>query len=165
MSAGKLVSEHQAQTDLAETCVWTLINTDIKHNRLSHTSTQVGSYLFVIGGHNGQAYAQDVLLFNLGKILFTVSLHYHHRVRAAYATPPVFSVTLQWEVKLPRGLFPSGRGYHVALLHDSRIFLSGGYNGETVFDDFWILDLSSSAYLPQVVSYLFHMYCLKINSW
>ncbi|KIR69365.1 kelch repeat-containing protein [Cryptococcus bacillisporus CA1873] len=110
-----------------KTCVWTLINTDIKHNRLSHTSTQVGSYLFVIGGHNGQAYAQDVLLFNL--------------------------VTLQWEVKLPRGLFPSGRGYHVALLHDSRIFLSGGYNGETVFDDFWILDLSASAYLPQVTTF------------
>lgn len=44
-------------------------------------------------------------------------------------------------------------------------FLSGGYNGETVFDDFWILDLSASAYLPQVVCYLFHMYCLKIGSW
>ncbi|OWZ57208.1 kelch repeat-containing protein [Cryptococcus neoformans A2-102-5] len=110
-----------------KTCVWTLINTDIKHNRLSHTSTQVGSYLFVIGGHNGQAYAQDVLLFNL--------------------------VTLQWEVKLPRGIFPPGRGYHVALLHDARIFLSGGYNGETVFDDFWILDLSASAYLPQVTTF------------
>lgn len=99
------------------------------------------------------------------RYLFTVSLHCHHRVRAAYATSAASSVTLQWEVKLPRGLFPSGRGYHVALLHDSRIFLSGGYNGETVFDDFWILDLSASAYLPQVVSYLFHMYCSKINSW
>ncbi|TYJ57536.1 hypothetical protein B9479_001854 [Cryptococcus floricola] len=110
-----------------QTCVWTLVNTDIKHNRLSHTSTQVGSYLFVIGGHNGQAYAQDVLLFNL--------------------------VTLQWETKVPRGAFPPGRGYHVALLHDARIFISGGYNGETVFDDFWILDLSASAYLPQVTTF------------
>lgn len=51
---------------IPETLTWTLLNTEVKHNRLSHTATQVGSYLFVIGGHNGQIYAQDVLLFNLG---------------------------------------------------------------------------------------------------
>ncbi|KAK4683520.1 hypothetical protein P7C73_g6729, partial [Tremellales sp. Uapishka_1] len=109
-----------------QTLTWTLVNTEIKHNRLSHTSTQVGSYLFIIGGHNGQSYAQDVLLFNL--------------------------VTLAWESKSPRGIPPPGRGYHVALLHDARIFISGGYNGVSVFDDLWVLDLSAGAYLPQVVS-------------
>ncbi|WWD22802.1 hypothetical protein CI109_107296 [Kwoniella shandongensis] len=110
-----------------QTRVWTLVNTDVKHNRLSHTSTQVGSYLFILGGHNGQTYAQDVLLFNL--------------------------VTLQWESKVPRGVAPPGRGYHVALLHDARIFISGGYNGESVFDDLWTLDLSAGAYLPQVTTF------------
>ncbi|WVW81394.1 hypothetical protein I302_103386 [Kwoniella bestiolae CBS 10118] len=110
-----------------QTRVWTLITTDVKHNRLSHTSTQVGSYLFIIGGHNGQTYAQDVLLFNL--------------------------VTLQWETKSPKGVIPPGRGYHVALLHDARIFISGGYNGESVFDDLWTLDLSAGAYLPQVTTF------------
>ncbi|KAK8844650.1 hypothetical protein IAR55_006497 [Kwoniella newhampshirensis] len=109
------------------TRIWTLVNTEVKHNRLSHTSTQVGSYLFILGGHNGQTYAQDVLLFNL--------------------------VTLQWESKIPRGLAPPGRGYHVALLHDARIFISGGYNGESVFDDLWALDLSAGAYLPQVTTF------------
>ncbi|WVQ82627.1 hypothetical protein IAT38_004759 [Cryptococcus sp. DSM 104549] len=110
-----------------KTRVWTLVNTDIKHNRLSHTSTQVGSYLFVLGGHNGQTYAQDVLLLNL--------------------------VTLQWESKQPRGVTPPGRGYHVALLYDARIFISGGYNGDSVFDDLWALDLSAGAYLPQVTTF------------
>ncbi|WWC85441.1 uncharacterized protein L201_000304 [Kwoniella dendrophila CBS 6074] len=110
-----------------QTRVWTLITTDVKHNRLSHTSTQVGSYLFIIGGHNGQTYAQDVLLFNL--------------------------VTLQWESKSPKGVIPPGRGYHVALLHDARIYISGGYNGESVFDDLWTLDLSAGAYLPQVTTF------------
>ncbi|WWC57721.1 uncharacterized protein I303_100255 [Kwoniella dejecticola CBS 10117] len=110
-----------------QTRIWTLISTDVKHNRLSHTSTQVGSYLFIIGGHNGQTYAQDVLLFNL--------------------------VTLQWESKSPRGVIPPGRGYHVALLHDARIYISGGYNGESVFDDLWTLDLSAGAYLPQVTTF------------
>ncbi|WVQ94261.1 hypothetical protein IAU59_001340 [Kwoniella sp. CBS 9459] len=110
-----------------QTRVWTLVSTDVKHNRLSHTSTQVGSYLFILGGHNGQTYAQDVLLFNL--------------------------VTLQWETKIPKGVAPPGRGYHVALLHDARIFISGGYNGESVFDDLWTLDLSAGAYLPQVTTF------------
>jgi hypothetical protein len=40
----------------------------------------------------------------------------------------------------------------VAVLHDARIFLSGGYNGNEVFGDLWVLDLSAGAYLPQVVS-------------
>ncbi|ORX41276.1 hypothetical protein BD324DRAFT_574553 [Kockovaella imperatae] len=109
-----------------ESLVWTLITTEVTNNRLSHTSTQVGSYLFIIGGHNGQSYAQDVLLFNL--------------------------VTLQWEFKTPAGMAPPGRGYHVSLLHDGRIFISGGYNGMAVFNDLWVLDLSAAAYLPQVVS-------------
>ena len=34
---------------------------------LAHTSTQVGSYLYIIGGHNGEGYTSQVLLFNLGK--------------------------------------------------------------------------------------------------
>jgi len=62
------------------------------------------------------------------------------------------TVTLQWESKSPRGTPPPGRGYHVAVLHDARIYLSGGYNGIHVFDDLWTLDLSAAAYLPQVVS-------------
>lgn len=110
-----------------QTLTWTLVNTEVKHNRLSHTATQVGSYLFVIGGHNGQTYAQDVLLFNL--------------------------VTLAWEQKIPKGVPPPGRGYHVAVLHDGRIFISGGYNGVSVFDDLWALDLGAGAYLPQVTTF------------
>jgi hypothetical protein len=110
----------------AETLTWTLVYTEVKHSRLSHTATQVGSYLFIIGGHNGQSYAQEVLLFNL--------------------------VTLAWETKQVYGVAPPGRGYHVAILHDSRIFISGGYNGSTVYNDLWVLDLAASAYLPQVVS-------------
>jgi hypothetical protein len=35
--------------------------------RLSHTSTRVGSYLFVMGGHDGKQYSSDVLLLNLGE--------------------------------------------------------------------------------------------------
>jgi len=65
-------------------------------------------------------------------------------------------VTLQWESKMPKGTAPPGRGYHVAVLHDARIYLSGGYNGVNVFDDLWTLDLSAGAYLPQVVSYSWH---------
>ena len=61
-------------------------------------------------------------------------------------------MTLQWESKSCAGVPPPGRGYHVALLHDARIFISGGYNGVSVFDDLWVLDLGAGSYLPQVVS-------------
>lgn len=35
--------------------------------RLSHTATIVGSYLFVVGGHDGLEYSSDVLSLNLGE--------------------------------------------------------------------------------------------------
>ena len=38
------------------------------YRRLAHTSTQVGSYIFLVGGHNAVDYVSDVLTYNLGKI-------------------------------------------------------------------------------------------------
>lgn len=35
--------------------------------RLAHSATQVGSYVFVIGGHDGSRYSNEVLLLNLGE--------------------------------------------------------------------------------------------------
>jgi hypothetical protein len=94
---------------------------------LAHTSTQVGSYLYIIGGHNGEGYTSQVLLFNL------VNLQYE--TRTVYGKPPV------------------ARGYHATILADSRLFLFGGYNGQTSFDDVYVLDLAANAYLPQVTSF------------
>ena len=38
----------------------------LSHRRLSHTSTQVGSYLFIVGGHDGTSYSSEILFYNLG---------------------------------------------------------------------------------------------------
>jgi hypothetical protein len=51
----------------ADTLVWTRLNLPLSHRRLSHTSTQVGSCLFIVGGHDGGAYRDEVVLFNLGE--------------------------------------------------------------------------------------------------
>ncbi|PFH50368.1 hypothetical protein AMATHDRAFT_61181 [Amanita thiersii Skay4041] len=108
--------------------VWTELKTvDISYRLLAHTSTQVGSYLYIIGGHNGDGYTSQVLLFNL--------------------------VNLQYETRAIYGKAPSVRGYHATILADSRLFLFGGYNGQTSFDDVYILDLAANAYLPQVTSF------------
>ncbi|EIW76831.1 galactose oxidase [Coniophora puteana RWD-64-598 SS2] len=109
---------------------WTRVDSLTKapsYRRLSHTSTQVGSYLFVIGGHDGSSYSSDVLLYNL--------------------------VSLQYEPRVIRGRPPTARGYHVALIADSRLFTFGGFNGHDVFDDVHILELAGAAYLPQVMSF------------
>src|SRR5229473_6840879 len=50
-----------------DTAVWTQIKPDTLHRRLSHSSAQVGSYLFISGGHDGSEYSLELLLFNLGK--------------------------------------------------------------------------------------------------
>lgn len=80
--------------DLAETLTWTLVNTEVKFNRLSHTSTQVGSYLFIIGGHSGQTYAQDILLFNLSTSIPSNHAEYSH---ASVGAKDAKGATSAWE--------------------------------------------------------------------
>jgi len=106
---------------------WSRIVSNKSIPRLSHTATQVGSYLFIIGGHDVNHYSHSILLLNL--------------------------VTLRWELRRVYGERPSNRGYHSAVLFDSRIFLFGGYDGHKIFDDMYVLDLSASAYLPQITEF------------
>ncbi|KAI0255637.1 hypothetical protein BJV78DRAFT_690122 [Lactifluus subvellereus] len=110
-----------------DTAVWTQIKPDTLHRRLSHSSAQVGSYLFISGGHDGSEYTPELLLFNL--------------------------VSLQYEPRPTLGRPPTPRGYHASLLADSRLFIFGGFNGHDVFDDVHMLDLAAAAYLPQVTSF------------
>lgn len=51
---------------LADNSVWSMVKLEQDYRRLSHSSTQVGSYLFVVGGHDGTSYTSELLLYNLG---------------------------------------------------------------------------------------------------
>lgn len=62
-------------------------------------------------------------------------------------------VTMSWESRRIYGGAPSPRGYHAAVLHDSRLYVLGGYDGKTVFDDVYMLELSACAYLPQITNF------------
>jgi len=110
-----------------DTMEWIKIDINKTVPRLSHTSTLVGSYLFVLGGHDGGRYTSDVEMLNM--------------------------VTWSWETRKVYGIPPAGRGYHASLLYDSRLFMFGGYDGQTVYDDIYILDLSMCAYLPQITDF------------
>lgn len=50
---------------------WSKVNLLKHYRRLSHTATQVGSYLFIWGGHDGASYVSELLLFNLGTVLLS----------------------------------------------------------------------------------------------
>lgn len=118
------------------------------HRRLSHSTTQVGSYLFIAGGHTGTSYTSEVLYFNLGAFCPLVLL-------AGTATSVLNTsvVSLSYESRVAYGKPPSSRGYHAAIVSDSRLFVFGGFNGQTALDDCHILDLAGTAYLPQVMSF------------
>lgn len=110
-----------------DTKMWYQVKTDETHNRLGHTATQVGSYLFIFGGHDSKTYTSELLTLNL--------------------------VNLQWEPRKVCGKKPAGRGYHQAWLRDSRLFVHGGFDGKDIFDDLHYLDLAACAYLPQITSF------------
>lgn len=53
---------------LLDTLAWSLAKAQQPvFKRLAHTSTQVGSYIFIMGGHNASEYVSDLLLYNLGQ--------------------------------------------------------------------------------------------------
>ncbi|GAK64711.1 galactose oxidase [Moesziomyces antarcticus] len=110
-----------------DTQTWYQVKTEEIHNRLGHTATQVGSYLFIFGGHDSKTYTSELLTLNL--------------------------VNLQWEPRKVCGKKPQGRGYHQAWLRDSRLFVHGGFDGKDIFDDLHFLDLAACAYLPQITSF------------
>ncbi|KAF9480612.1 galactose oxidase [Pholiota conissans] len=111
-----------------DTLGWNLVKQQQPfYKRLAHTATQVGSFIFIMGGHNATEYVSELLTYNL--------------------------VSLQYEPRLVIGKPPSMRGYHATILADSRLFVFGGFNGQTAFDDVYILDLAAGAYLPQVTSF------------
>lgn len=90
-------------------------------------------------------YVSDLLMYNLGEIiLFLLHPGFHSYLCL---------VSLQYEPRIVLGKPPSIRGYHASILADSRLFLFGGFNGRSVFDDVYILDLAAGAYLPQVTSF------------
>ncbi|KAL8278979.1 hypothetical protein RQP46_008648 [Phenoliferia psychrophenolica] len=113
------------------TMIWSEVKPEtnaIAYPRLSHTATCVGSYLFVIGGHDGVSFSSDILLFNL--------------------------VTLCWETRNSYGQAPSPRGYHATTLQDSRLVVIGGFDGSNVYDSAYCLELAGSAFLPQITNFV-----------
>jgi hypothetical protein len=107
-----------------------------------------------MGGHDGSEYNSDVLLFNLGKIIYPKIYFIIEQSFLGGVLIACFSaVSLQYEVRHTNGKAPSPRGYHAAVLADSRLFVFGGFNGHAVYDDVHILDLAAAGYLPQVTSF------------
>ncbi|KAI0244378.1 hypothetical protein L0F63_003636, partial [Massospora cicadina] len=90
-------------------------------------------HLLVYGrGRNSRSYVEELMAFNLRKL------------------PKLCSSALEkgtWEPRKAFGNAPLPRGYHTTILHDSRLFLWGGYDGSQFFDAMYVLDLSASSYL------------------
>lgn len=58
---------------ISDTLRWDQVRLETVHRRLAHSVTQVGSYLFIIGGHDGNSYSSDILFFNLGELDLHIS--------------------------------------------------------------------------------------------
>jgi hypothetical protein len=63
--------------DLA-TASWHQVYLDSQLPRLSHTALSIGSFLFIIGGHDGSQYCNDLVMLNLGMIMCLKKSHFIH---------------------------------------------------------------------------------------
>lgn len=137
--------------------MWTeiVVDTGIERPKLlAHTGMQIGSYLFVIGGHDTTRFTNDVRLLNLGMFVPDTTDWSTDRLHLdATLPPPRNSETMRYENKPIGGRVPNVRGYHGTVLFDHRLFMIGGFDGQTAFSDVWTLDLAAQAYLIRVVDF------------
>jgi len=94
--------------------------------RFGHTSSVVGDWLFIHGGCDGDNYCGNLQTLNLEKMV--------------------------WEKPLLTGEEPSPRAYHTMTPHDCRVFIIGGFDGATAFNDVHILELGPYAYLAALTT-------------
>jgi len=102
-----------------QTGVWTKKKISNPSACFAHSACLLGSNLAIFGGHGLNTYSNDLKLLNLDP-----------RVETADLISKPFT-----------GELPSPRGYHDAVLCDSRLFIFGGYDGKKCYEDVNMVDL------------------------
>ncbi|KAI9140148.1 hypothetical protein BKA69DRAFT_1081361 [Paraphysoderma sedebokerense] len=138
-----------------------------------HTTTLVGSKLYLFGGSDGHECFHDMHVLDIESNSWsTISTMAKAVPRlshtAALVGPYIFIfgghdgskystdmlmfnlATQTFETRPTRGIPPSGRGYCTSILYDSRVFVYGGYDGQQVFDDLYVLELGVWSYLEDM---------------
>ncbi|KAF7718188.1 Kelch repeat and BTB/POZ domain-containing protein [Penicillium ucsense] len=116
------VYNHVLRLDL-NTLRWELVDNfgDIPGVRMGHTaSLYQGNKLIIFGGENEhREYLSDVIILDLD--------------------------TSHWTLPQISGTIPRGRARHAAVIHDHKLFISGGVTGENgvILDDLSYLDLQT----------------------
>ena len=115
----QLVKENETENLFLDTWVWSAVPGSRLYRRLAHSATQIGSYLFIMGGHDGNQYTNDLLLFNLGA-LETCPADVH--VLIILQSPFSMSPAQRGESHPPRGVITqqlsqmAGSGYLVDMM-------------------------------------------------
>lgn len=87
--------------------------------RAYHTTTRVGSALFIFGGSTAHVAGESGLLSDM----------------------PIFDlVRMAWETRDVRGTTPLARYMHSAAIYDAKLFVSGGTDGTRTLSDVNVLD-------------------------
>jgi N-acetylneuraminic acid mutarotase len=93
--------------------------------RISHSTTCIGSQLFVFGGSDGRKFNNELWSFDL--------------------------LSKTWTMRMCAGNAPSVRGYHTSVFHDARLWVFGGMDTEVeAFSDVHVLEFGGSGYLGSV---------------
>jgi len=134
--------------------------------RLAHSSCVVGNNLWIIGGYSSSARRlNDLHILNTSQLVWSQPRYSGSlRERAGHTSVLIDSLVLVFggydnhEMKLNdislintqnfevinplvRGTSPSPRSYHAVACVGRRMFVFGGFDGSTVLDDIWYLEL------------------------
>lgn len=137
-----------------------------------HTANMVSNKLIIFGGSDGGECFQDVWIFDVETLIFSLVKTPISFPRLSHTATIVGSylfvigghdgveysndvlllnlVTMVWDKRRIYGQPPQPRGYHGTVLHDSRLIITGGFDGREVFSDVKVLELAVHAYYSQI---------------
>ncbi|KAI9595545.1 hypothetical protein BDF19DRAFT_385140 [Syncephalis fuscata] len=105
-----------------ETRRWLRVNVqgNIPLRRRDHTAVMANGVMFIFGGQSDGYFFNDLMAFD---------------------TRTLTAPTPRWEFYEPANDGPSGRAGHSTTVYQDRLYVFGGTDGETFFNEMWCYDL------------------------
>ncbi|POG61098.1 hypothetical protein GLOIN_2v1706619 [Rhizophagus irregularis DAOM 181602=DAOM 197198] len=110
--------------------------------RYGHTSTLIGTTVYIFGGQDYMNHLNDLISFDIKnfklqkkKNKFKLSLGKGHN-----------NVLPSWSFIIPNNSPPPPRSGHVSCVYENKIYIFGGSDGDTYYNDTWCYDIQENVW-------------------
>ncbi|CAG8467822.1 7439_t:CDS:2 [Funneliformis mosseae] len=139
--------------DIGSKYIWSkpTITGNLPAGRYGHTSTAIGTKIYIFGGRNDEKYLNDLISFD-----FKSFKSIKKKSKLKFTLGKGNNNSSEWNFIVPANSPPPARSGHISCNCDDKIYIFGGSDGEKYYNDTWCYDikentwteLSCTGYIP-----------------